>query len=232
MRYEETLEEPEITGQMISSIQDDIALVKAHVKGHTRRTKKKVARVHAHERKTAPGKTKPAPAKREKISKTEAKKQAKLLLKVMVRSNLETFRDKLVAKHPWAQDIPIREELAATQLNELFYRVMKWPQDKIDRSFDAPTHAETLIYLSAASHDAPLTREANAEYQLSFLIVFGPKKFKEIFGKDEKVNMHAVEEFRMYQRFLPVEYFADEFYKPYRRYMAGLPTKGKKRKWK
>ncbi len=147
------------------------------------------------------------------------------MMKLIGRLNLKNFRSVAAQKYScgigrWLQDTPISSELEKAQISELFYRALKWDAEKQNRYFDAPTHAEACILLSAISLDAPLSHEAFAEYQFGFLVVFGPGKFAEIFGPGEKINMTYVQTFRQYQHFAAPLDFEDSFYEPYREFMG------------
>lgn len=147
------------------------------------------------------------------------------MVKLIGRVNLKNFRRTAAEKYrygtgEWLKDIPISLDLESAQIRELFYRALKWDAEKRNRYFDAPTHAEACILLSAISCDAPLSHEAFAEYQFAFLVVFGPGKFAEIFGPSEKINMVYVQTFRQYQPFAAPLEFDDSFYEPYREFMG------------
>jgi hypothetical protein len=164
--------------------------------------------------------TKFAPGERKEI-----KRQIDLMVKLIGRLNLTNFRRVAAEKYScgvgrWLQDVPIGPELESSQTCELFYRALKWDIEKQKRYFDAPTHAEACILLSGISLDAPLSHEALAEFQLAFLVVYGPEKFREIFGAGEKINMAYVKTFRQCQNFAAPLDFNDSFYKPYRKFMT------------
>ena len=155
----------------------------------------------------------------------EIKRQIDLMVKLVGRLNLKNFRRAAAGKYScgaghWLQDVPISPELEASQTCELFYRALKWDPEKQKRYFDAPTHAEACILLSAISLDAPLSHEAFAEYQLAFLVVFGPEKYAGIFGPGERINIAYVRTFRQCQHFATPLDFDESFYDPYREFIA------------